>query len=90
MSVITSKRYRATIKWLDTGDIQDDMILKIGDIEEDDDDIFFYLEDEGEIESFKRKAHTSGLFFRLKKKIKIRFGYVKLMSYICRSLVQLI
>jgi len=56
MSVITSKRYRATIKWLDTGDIQDDMILKIGDIGEDDDDIFFYLEDEGEIESFKKEG----------------------------------
>ena len=56
MSVITSKRYRATIEWLDTGDIQDDMILKIGDIGEDDDDIFFYLEDEGEIESFKKEG----------------------------------
>ena len=36
-------RYNATIKWLDNGDIQDDMILKVGDIEEDDDEIFFYL-----------------------------------------------
>ena len=52
----TSKRYRATIKWLDNGDIQENMILKIGDIEDDDDDIFFYLEDEGEIESFKKEG----------------------------------
>ena len=43
-------RYIATIKWLDNGDIQDDMILKIGDIDEDDDDIFFYLDSEREIE----------------------------------------
>ena len=49
-------RYRATIKWLDNQEIVDDMILKIGDIEEDDDDIFFYLEDEKEIESFKKEG----------------------------------
>ena len=49
-------RYTATIKWLDNGDIQDDMILKIGEIEEDDDDIFFYLEDAAEIESFKKEG----------------------------------
>ena len=49
-------RYTATLKWLDNGDIQDDMILKIGEIEEDDDDIFFYLEDAAEIESFKKEG----------------------------------
>ena len=49
-------RYRATIKWLDNQEIVDDMILKIGDIEEDDDDIFFYLENEKEIESFKKEG----------------------------------
>ena len=49
-------RYRATIKWLDNQEIVDDMILKIGDIEEYDDDIFFYLEDEKEIESFKKEG----------------------------------
>ena len=47
-------RYTATIKWLDNGDIQDDMIFKVGDVEEDDDDIFFYLEDESVIEHFKK------------------------------------
>ena len=52
----TNKRFVATIKWLDNGDIQDNMILKIGDIAEDDDDIFFYLESEKEIESFKKKG----------------------------------
>jgi hypothetical protein len=49
-------RYIATIKWLDNGDIQDDMILKIGDIDEDDDDIFFYLDSEREIEEFKKEG----------------------------------
>ena len=37
---MTNKRFVATIKWLDTGDIQDNMILKIGDIGEDDDALF--------------------------------------------------
>jgi len=49
-------RYIATIKWLDNGNIQDDMVLKIGDIEEDDDDIFFYLDSERELEDFKKEG----------------------------------
>ncbi len=49
-------RFIATIKWLDNGNIQDDMILKIGDIEEDDDDIFFYLDSERELEEFKKEG----------------------------------
>lgn len=49
-------RFIATIKWLDNGDIQDDMILKIGDIEEEDDDIFFYLDSERELEEFKKEG----------------------------------
>ncbi len=49
-------RFIATIKWLDDGNIQDDMILKIGDIEEDDDDIFFYLDSERELERFKKEG----------------------------------
>lgn len=49
-------RFIATIKWLDNGNIQDDMILKIGDIEEDDDDIFFYLDSERELEAFKKEG----------------------------------
>ena len=47
-------RYSATIKWADNGDIREDMILKIGDIGEDDDEIFFYLHSEEEIEEFKK------------------------------------
>jgi hypothetical protein len=50
------KRFIATIKWLDNGDIQENMILKIGDIADDDDDVFFYLEDEKEIESFQKEG----------------------------------
>jgi len=50
------KRFIATIQWLDNGNIQDDMIFKIGDIGEDDDEVFFYLEDEKEIESFKKEG----------------------------------
>ena len=49
-------KFIATIKWLDNGDIQDDMILKIGDIEDDDDDIFFYLDSEKELEEFKKEG----------------------------------
>jgi hypothetical protein len=49
-------RFIATIKWLDNGNIQDDMVLKIGDIEEDDDDIFFYLDSERELEEFKKEG----------------------------------
>lgn len=48
-------RFIAKIKWLDNGNIQDNMILKIGDIEEDDDDIFFYLDSERELEEFKKE-----------------------------------
>jgi hypothetical protein len=47
-------RYLATIKWADNGNIREDMILKIGDIGEDDDEIFFYLDSEEEIEEFKK------------------------------------
>ena len=60
-------RYIATIKWLDNGYIQDDMILKVGDIEEDDDDIFFYLEDEKEIESFKKEGSHEWVIINIEK-----------------------
>lgn len=49
-------RYDATIKWLDNGNIED-VIIKVGDIEEDDDDIFFYLESESEIDDFRKEGH---------------------------------
>lgn len=49
------KRYDATIKWLDNGNIED-VIIKVGDIEEDDDDIFFYLESESEINHYKQEG----------------------------------
>ena len=49
-------KFIATIKWLDNGNIQDDMTLKIGDIEEDDNDIFFYLDSERELEEFKKEG----------------------------------
>lgn len=51
-----SKYYNATIRWLDNGNIQDDMIIKVGDVEEDDYDIFFYLDHEDEIEDFKKEG----------------------------------
>lgn len=49
-------RYVATIKWLDNGTIQEDMIFKVGDIEDDDDNIFFYLQSEDEINSLKTEG----------------------------------
>lgn len=48
-------RYDATIKWLDNGNIEN-VIIKVGDIEEDDDDIFFYLESEKELDTFKQEG----------------------------------
>lgn len=51
------KYYEATIKWSDNGNIEDGKILKIGDIGEDDDNIFFYLESEEELKSFKNIGH---------------------------------
>ena len=43
--------YISTIKWRDNGEIQEDMVLRIGDdIQDDDDDVFYYVTDE-EIES---------------------------------------
>ena len=47
--------------------IQDDMILKVGDIEEDDDEIFFYLEDEKEIESFKKEGSHEWVIINIEK-----------------------
>ena len=49
-----SRYFNATIQWNDNKHIQDDKIMKIGDIENDDDDIFFYLENELEIEEYKK------------------------------------
>ena len=49
-------RFIAIIKLLDNENIQDNMILKIGDIEDDDDDIFFYLDSERELEEFKKEG----------------------------------
>ena len=60
-------RYIATIKWLDNQEIVDDMIFKIGDIEEDDDEIFFYLEDEKEIESFKKEGSHEWVIINIEK-----------------------
>jgi hypothetical protein len=60
-------RYIATIKWLDNGYIQDDMILKVGEIEEEDDEIFFYLEDEKEIESFKKEGSHEWVIINIEK-----------------------
>lgn len=42
----------ATIKWKDTGDIEN-VLIKVGeDVGEDDDHIFYYIEDESEIEHY--------------------------------------
>lgn len=49
------KEYTATIKWLDNQEIQD-VIIKVGDVDENDDDIFFYFDSEQEIEEFKTEG----------------------------------
>ena len=60
-------RYIATIKWLDNQEIQDAMIFKIGDIDEDDDDVFFYLEDESEIDEFKKEGVHEFIILNINK-----------------------
>lgn len=49
------KEYTATIKWLDNQEMQD-VTIKVGDVEENDDDIFFYFDSEKEIEEFKKEG----------------------------------
>tara|TARA_R110002167_G_scaffold72606_1_gene203958 strand:+ start:191 stop:772 length:582 start_codon:yes stop_codon:yes gene_type:complete len=61
------KKYSATIKWLDTKEIEYDVIFKIGDIEEDDDQIFYYLEDESEIEDYKKEGVADFIILTIDK-----------------------
>ena len=49
--------FKADIKWLDTQEVCEGVLMKVGDInEENDDNIFFYLESEDEIDSFKEEG----------------------------------
>ena len=59
-------RYDATIRWLDNGNIQD-VVMKIGEVGWDDDDIFFYLEDEKEIEEFKKEGSHEWVLVNINK-----------------------
>ena len=44
-----------TIKWLDNKNIEN-VVVKIGDIEDNDDDIFFYFQSEEEMEQYKKEG----------------------------------
>jgi hypothetical protein len=44
-----------TIKWLDNGNIED-VVIKIGDYDEYDDDIFFYFQSEEEMNDYKKEG----------------------------------
>tara|TARA_R100000231_G_C5201000_1_gene127401 strand:+ start:220 stop:408 length:189 start_codon:yes stop_codon:yes gene_type:complete len=59
-------RYNATIRWIDNGKIQD-VVMKIGEVGWDDDDIFFYLEDEKEIEEFKKEGSHEWVLININK-----------------------
>lgn len=61
-------RYDATIRWLDNGNIQD-VVMKIGEVGWDDDDIFFYLEDEKEIEEFKKEGSHEWVLVNINKEV---------------------
>ncbi len=61
-------RYDATIRWLDNGNIQD-VVMKIGEVSWDDDDIFFYLEDEKEIEEFKKEGSHEWVLVNINKEV---------------------
>lgn len=43
---MTMNTYIATIKWKDNGEIQENMVLRVGDDIQDDDDVFYYVTDE--------------------------------------------
>lgn len=64
-------RYTATIKWIDNGDIREDMVLKIGKVEDDDDEIFYYLEDEQEIEHLKKEGRNEFVILSIKQEITL-------------------
>jgi len=49
------KEYTATIKWLDNQEIQD-VTIKVGDVDENDDDIFFYFDSEQEMNDYKKEG----------------------------------
>ena len=61
-------RYNATIRWIDNGNIQD-VVMKIGQVGWDDDDIFFYLEDEKEIEEFKKEGSHEWVLVNINKEV---------------------
>jgi len=61
-------RYNATIRWIDNGNIQD-VVMKIGEVGWDDDDIFFYLEDEKEIEEFKKEGSHEWVLININKEV---------------------
>jgi len=61
-------RYNATIRWIDNGNIQD-VVMKIGEVGWDDDDIFFYLEDEKEIEEFKKEGSHEWVLVNINKEV---------------------
>jgi hypothetical protein len=44
-----------TIKWLDNGNIED-VVVKIGDYDEYDDDIFFYFQSEEEMKDYEKEG----------------------------------
>lgn len=58
--------FDATIKWMDNGNIQD-VTMKIGDVGPDDDNIFFYLQHEGEIEHFKKEGAHEWIILSIEK-----------------------
>jgi hypothetical protein len=62
-------RYSATIKWLDNGNIQDDCIFKIGEYSDEDDDVFFYLNSESEIEEYKKEGKHDFVILSIVKDI---------------------
>jgi hypothetical protein len=60
-------RYVATIQWLDDKSTQEGVIFKIGDVGEDDDDVFFYLESESEVENFKKEGANDFIILSIEK-----------------------
>lgn len=48
--------YEATVQFLDDNSVIEGLLFKVGDADERDDDIFYYLDFEGQIKDFMKKG----------------------------------
>lgn len=51
-----SKYFEATVKFIDNGDVVEGMIFKNGDFDENDDDVFYYIENDNDMDKLKENG----------------------------------